>query len=181
MKEVQSFTAAGTEADMTEKTEAQKRAQKTYMEKFARLEIRMEPEQREIVRTHAESRGESVNAFVVRAIVNQIERDSGAIKTYIGRDAKTMYLEYRFEDCGMERHLANELTKITHILTLDEVKKYAAKRDPAPVGVEMRYQIELRNEFCPDGIELVDVIVEYDFVRGTYMITIDGTIVEGVI
>ena len=34
---------------MAEKTEAQKRAQKAYMEKFVRIEVRMTPEQRSIV------------------------------------------------------------------------------------------------------------------------------------
>lgn len=60
---------------MAEKTEAQKRAQKAYMEKFVRVEIRMSPERRETVQAHAESRGESVNAFIGRAIDNQMERD----------------------------------------------------------------------------------------------------------
>lgn len=61
---------------MTAKTAAQKKAQKTYMEKFVRVEIRMTPEDRETIKNHAQSRGESVNSFVNRAIAETIERDN---------------------------------------------------------------------------------------------------------
>ena len=58
-----------------EKTKAQKKAQKTYMEKFVRVEIRMTPEQRAIVQAHAEDHGESVNGFIGRAISEAMVRD----------------------------------------------------------------------------------------------------------
>lgn len=60
---------------MAEKTEAQKRAQKAYMGKFVRVEIRMTPEDREAAQVHAEAHGESVNGFINRAIAETIERD----------------------------------------------------------------------------------------------------------
>lgn len=63
---------------MPEKTEAQKRAQKTYMEKFAVARVRMEREKYETVQAHAEARGESVNGFVNRAIDETMERDKSA-------------------------------------------------------------------------------------------------------
>ena len=58
-----------------EKTEAQKRAQKKYIEKVARVEIIMEPEKKKRLQEHAEDQGESVNAFVNRAIDETMERD----------------------------------------------------------------------------------------------------------
>ncbi|NBI83984.1 hypothetical protein D3Z48_18320 [Clostridiaceae bacterium] len=61
---------------MSEKTAAQKKAQKAYMQKFARVELRMTLQNRESVQAHAAARGESVNAFINRAIRNQIERDN---------------------------------------------------------------------------------------------------------
>lgn len=61
---------------MAEKTEAQKRAQRTYMEKFVRVEIRMTQEGRASALAHAASRGESMNAFVNRAVSEAIERES---------------------------------------------------------------------------------------------------------
>ncbi|NBH79560.1 hypothetical protein D3Z52_15575 [Clostridiaceae bacterium] len=61
---------------MPEKTAAQKKAQKAYMQKFARVELRMTLQNRESVQAHAAARGESVNAFINRAIRNQIERDN---------------------------------------------------------------------------------------------------------
>ena len=61
---------------MPEKTAAQKKAQKAYMQKFARVELRMTLQNRESVQAHAAARGESVNAVINRAIRNQIERDN---------------------------------------------------------------------------------------------------------
>ena len=63
---------------MAEKTEAQKRAQKAYMEKFAVARVRMERETYEVVQAHAEAHGESVNGFINRAIAEAMERDSVA-------------------------------------------------------------------------------------------------------
>ena len=63
---------------MPEKTEAQKRAQKAYMGKFARVELRMTQEKRDAIQAHAEARGESVNAFVGRAIEETMQRDKAA-------------------------------------------------------------------------------------------------------
>ena len=62
---------------MPEKTEAQKRAQKIYMEKFAVARVRMGREKYEAVQAHADSKGESVNGFINRAIDETISRDQG--------------------------------------------------------------------------------------------------------
>lgn len=56
-------------------TEAQKRAHKNYMENFVEIKTRMTPEKRTIVKAHAASQNESVNAFINRAIDEQMERD----------------------------------------------------------------------------------------------------------
>lgn len=63
---------------MAEKTPAQKKAQQKYMEKFVRVEIRMEAEKRSIIQAHADSLGESVNAFINRAIDHEMARDGGS-------------------------------------------------------------------------------------------------------
>lgn len=63
---------------MGEKTEAQKKAQQKYMEKFAVARVRMDREKYDRIQAHAESRGESVNCFINRAIDNQMERDKKA-------------------------------------------------------------------------------------------------------
>lgn len=60
---------------MPEKTPAQKKAQKNYMEKFARLEFRATKKERDTIQTHAAAQGESVNAFIKRAIAETMERD----------------------------------------------------------------------------------------------------------
>ncbi len=61
---------------MPEKTAAQKKAQQKYMEKFAVARVRMERKRYELVQAHAEAQGESVNAFITRAIDETIERDN---------------------------------------------------------------------------------------------------------
>lgn len=66
---------------MAEKTAAQKRAQKTYMEKFAVARVRMDRDQYERVQAHAEAQGESVNGFINRAISEAMERDTAPHKT----------------------------------------------------------------------------------------------------
>lgn len=63
---------------MPEKTEAQKRAQKAYMEKFAVARVRMDREKYEAVQAHAEAHNESVNGFINRAIEETMERDKAA-------------------------------------------------------------------------------------------------------
>lgn len=60
---------------MAEKTKAQKQAQKTYMSKFARVEIRMTQESCTQMKAHAAAREESVNAFINRAITETMEKD----------------------------------------------------------------------------------------------------------
>ena len=59
-------------------TEAQARAHKKYISQFVETKIRTTPERRDRIRAHAESRGESVNAFINRAIDETIERERNA-------------------------------------------------------------------------------------------------------
>ena len=60
---------------MGEKTEAQKRAHRKYMEKFVEVKVRMTPERRSAVQAHAEAQGESTTGFINRAIDETMERD----------------------------------------------------------------------------------------------------------
>ena len=64
---------------MAEKTDAQKRAQKVYMEKFAVARVRMDRPQYERVQAHAEAHSESVNGFINRAIQGAMERDNAVL------------------------------------------------------------------------------------------------------
>lgn len=61
---------------MPEKTEAQKKAQKKYMEKFTVARIRMVKENYVRMQEHAKSMGESINGFVNRAVVETINKDN---------------------------------------------------------------------------------------------------------
>lgn len=63
---------------MAEKTEAQKKAQRAYMEKFVRVEVRMDAQKREAIQAYAEAHSESVNGFINRAITETMERDKAA-------------------------------------------------------------------------------------------------------
>lgn len=57
-------------------TEAQARAHRKYIAQFVETKVRMTPERREHIKSHAEARGESVNGFINRAIDEAIARES---------------------------------------------------------------------------------------------------------
>lgn len=57
-------------------TEAQAKATKKYLEKFADVKVRMTPEERDAIKAHAQSRGESMNGFILRAARETMERDN---------------------------------------------------------------------------------------------------------
>lgn len=56
-------------------SEAQLRANKKYQKKFDKVQIRVTHEDKQIIDNHAESMGESTNAFVRRAISETMVRD----------------------------------------------------------------------------------------------------------
>lgn len=55
------------------KTEAEIKAQKKYMEKFCEIKVRMTTDEREKVKTYAQSKGMSATNYIKTAITN----DSG--------------------------------------------------------------------------------------------------------
>lgn len=57
-------------------SEAQLRANQKWQEKQSRMTFRMPPELRTQLDNHAAARGESTTAFIIRAIKEQMERDS---------------------------------------------------------------------------------------------------------
>ena len=56
-------------------TEARKRANKKYNDRFVEIKVRVTPEKRSIIKEHAESMGESATAFINRAIDEDMARD----------------------------------------------------------------------------------------------------------
>ncbi len=59
-------------------TEAQARAASKYLkESVEDVRIRVPKGQKAIIKSHADSQGESMNAFVLRAIDETMQRDSG--------------------------------------------------------------------------------------------------------
>ena len=60
-------------------TDARRRATNKYLrEKVEDIRIRVPRGQKEIIKAHAEHQGESLNAFVIRAISETMNRDSSA-------------------------------------------------------------------------------------------------------
>lgn len=57
-------------------TEARARCNKAYLDKFARVSVRMTFEQQDAIKAHAQSRGESVNAFMMRAALATMGSDN---------------------------------------------------------------------------------------------------------
>lgn len=70
---------------MPTKTEAQKKAQRRYMENVATIQIRTTAGQRDTIKAHAEARSESVNGFINRAIQETMERDNDVLGPSEGR------------------------------------------------------------------------------------------------
>lgn len=61
----------------TRYTDAQKRASEKYLkESVEDIKIRVPKGQKDIIKAHASKQGESMNAFVVRAIDETMERDN---------------------------------------------------------------------------------------------------------
>ena len=56
-------------------TEARRRANKKYNDRFVEIKVRVTPEQRSIIQEHAASMGESATAFINRDIDEAMERD----------------------------------------------------------------------------------------------------------
>ena len=56
-------------------SQAQRKATDKYLEKFDEMRVRVPKGRKETVKTHAESQGESLNAFINRAINETMERD----------------------------------------------------------------------------------------------------------
>lgn len=56
-------------------SEARKRANQAYIDKQDEIKVRVPKGKKEEIKAHAESRGESVNGFVSRAIKETMERD----------------------------------------------------------------------------------------------------------
>lgn len=57
-------------------TKAQQRAVSKYMkENYDEIKVRVDKGRKDIIKAHAENRGESVNGFINRAIEEAIERD----------------------------------------------------------------------------------------------------------
>lgn len=58
-------------------SEARRRANKKYInEKLDEIKFRVPKGEREILKKHAEKMGESVNAFIYRAVKETMERDN---------------------------------------------------------------------------------------------------------
>ena len=56
-------------------TEARRRANKIYNDRFVEIKVRVTPEKRAIIKDHAEKMGESATAFINRAIDEAMKRD----------------------------------------------------------------------------------------------------------
>lgn len=62
---------------MAGKTEAQKQAQKNYLEKFVTYKVRLTREEAACIKVHAYARGENINNFLKRAIYETVDHDNG--------------------------------------------------------------------------------------------------------
>ena len=59
-------------------TESQAKANKKYHDKFDDIKVRVPKGQRQVWQDYAESKGESLNSFICRAVYETIQRDGKA-------------------------------------------------------------------------------------------------------
>ncbi len=60
-------------------SKAQQRATANYVKKsYDRIEVKVVKGKKDMIQTHAEAQGESLNAFINRAITETMERDGAA-------------------------------------------------------------------------------------------------------
>lgn len=60
-------------------SKAQQRATANYVKKsYDRIEVKVVKGKKDMIQTHAEAQGESLNAFINRAITETMERDNTA-------------------------------------------------------------------------------------------------------
>lgn len=60
-------------------SKAQQRATANYVKKaYDRIEVKVTKGQKNVIQAHAEAHGESLNAFINRAISETMERDNAA-------------------------------------------------------------------------------------------------------
>lgn len=57
-------------------SEAQRKATDKYLEKFDEMRVRVPKGRKEAVKAHADTQGESLNAFINRAITETMDRDN---------------------------------------------------------------------------------------------------------
>lgn len=59
-------------------SESQRKAVAKYMKKnYDELKVRVQKGQKEVIKAHADRKGESLNGFIKRAIDETIQRESG--------------------------------------------------------------------------------------------------------
>lgn len=69
-------------------SEAQKKASVKYLEKLDEIRIRMPKGRKAEIQAHAQAQGESVNAFIGRAITSAMERDQATTATDVNTPVK---------------------------------------------------------------------------------------------
>ncbi len=63
---------------------AQRKATDKYLEKFDEIKLRLPAGQKAEVKSHADAMGESLNAFLSRAVWEAVERDNAATGNMTG-------------------------------------------------------------------------------------------------
>ncbi len=61
---------------VTVRSDAEKKAQKKYLDQFVKLELRMLPEEKAAVQAHVAARDEKMAGFLARAIKETMARDN---------------------------------------------------------------------------------------------------------
>ncbi|GEM_PF-1679958 len=80
-------------------TESQKKAAYKYKQKnIKRIPFDVQKEKYEEIKSHSETRGETINGFIKRAIDETIQNDNHATKNLVDLDTLIIFVEKEFND-----------------------------------------------------------------------------------
>ena len=72
---------------MTKYTEAQAKAIKKYLSAQAEIKLRMRPTQKDIIVEAAKESGDSIQAFILEAVSERIDREQGCARNRRGAES----------------------------------------------------------------------------------------------
>lgn len=174
-------------------SKAQQKATAKYVKQnYDRIEIKVPKGRKAELQARAEVRGESLNAFIGRAIQETLEHDSkGMIEEYIGYAAKVKRISASMGHALLPDKADNTIDRILDLEAARQVAKSCAPKNPVWYEEHgftekdevdylcITYQVNIADGLSEDGHKELLFTASYDLTRGVYqIIDASGRIVD---